>query len=229
MDFHRLVGAKGIVNTPSSVSFFFQSLLFPHTPECIHRFLLLFFENGIIMAVPFHRVHSSAKKRGPTMERWKINLIVLWFGQFLAMSGMSMVMPFLPYYIQELGVKETHQVAVWSSVIFAANFVTSFMFQPIWGGIADRKGRKIMLLRSGFGMALVTGAMGFATLPVHLLFLRLLNGVISGLFLPERPLCQPTHPRKKNRFCARHAAVRGCRRNDYGAAHRRAACAIYRV
>ncbi|MCZ8512047.1 MFS transporter [Paenibacillus filicis] len=117
------------------------------------------------------------------MARWRINLIVLWFGNFLVMGGMTMIVPFLPLYIQEMGIHDPKQVATWAGVIFAGNFVTSFLFQPIWGGLADRYGRKVMLLRSGFGMAIVMTLMGLAFTPWHLFLLRMLNGVISG-FVP---------------------------------------------
>jgi len=90
------------------------------------------------------------------MTQWKKNLIVLWFGQFLVMAGMTMIMPFLTLYLQnELGVTDPHEIGIWAGVIFAGNFITAFLFQPLWGKLSDRYGRKLMLLRSGFGMAIV--------------------------------------------------------------------------
>ncbi|PZE20990.1 MFS transporter [Paenibacillus xerothermodurans] len=134
------------------------------------------------------------------MVRWRINLTVLWIGQFLVMSGMTMITPFLPLYIQDMGVTDPHEVAVWAGLIFAGNFVTSFIFQPIWGGLADRYGRKVMLLRSGFGMAVVMTLMGFAASPSHLLMLRVLNGVISGFMPAAVALLSTTTPRDKIGF-----------------------------
>ncbi|GCL71007.1 MFS transporter [Paenibacillus naphthalenovorans] len=134
------------------------------------------------------------------MERWKINLIVLWFGQFMVMSGMTMIIPFLPLYIQEMGIHDPHEVAVWAGLIFAANFVSSFIFQPIWGGLADRFGRKVMLLRSGFGMAFVMMFMGMAATPLHLLLLRLANGVISGFMPAAVALVSANTPRERMGF-----------------------------
>jgi MFS family permease len=60
------------------------------------------------------------------VNRWKLNLAVLSFGQFLVMGGMTMVIPFLPLYIQEMGVDNVEDAAIWAGVIFAGNFVTSF-------------------------------------------------------------------------------------------------------
>lgn len=134
------------------------------------------------------------------MVRWQVNLTVLWLGQFLVMGGMTMIMPFLPLYLQEMGMQDPHQVATWAGIIFAGNFFTSFLFQPIWGGLADRYGRKVMLLRSGFGMAVVMTLMGFATSAWHLLILRMLNGTISGYAPAAVALMSTNTPREKMGF-----------------------------
>ncbi|MBW4838180.1 MAG: MFS transporter, partial [Paenibacillaceae bacterium] len=100
------------------------------------------------------------------LNTWKVNLIVLWFGQFLVNAGMTMITPFLSLYLaRDLHVQGERAIGLWAGMIFAANFATSFVFQPIWGKLADKYGRKIMLLRSGFGMAIVITLMGFATQP----------------------------------------------------------------
>lgn len=135
------------------------------------------------------------------VERWKINLGVLWFGTFFVMSGMTMIIPFLPLFLQQdLGVTDESAIGVWGGAIFAANFVTSFLVQPIWGRVADRFGRKVMLLRSGFGMGLVTLLMGFATEPWHLFVLRMLNGFISGYNPAAIALVSATAPKAKMGF-----------------------------
>lgn len=135
------------------------------------------------------------------MQRWKVNLGVLWFGNFMVMAGMTMITPFLSLYLQQdLGVKGDHAIGVWGGFIFAANFVTSFFFQPFWGKISDRYGRKMMLLRSGFGMAFVMVLMGFATAPWQLLLLRMLNGVISGYSPAAVALISSTAPKEKTGF-----------------------------
>ncbi len=134
------------------------------------------------------------------MERWKINLGVLWVGTFLQMSGMSMVLPFLSLYIKELGVTDPNEISVWAGLVFSANFVTAFLFQPIWGKLSDRYGRKIMLLRSGFGMAIVNILLGLSTNVWHLLILRLLNGTISGFIPAANALVAANTPKEKSGF-----------------------------
>ncbi|MFC0558725.1 MFS transporter [Halalkalibacter alkalisediminis] len=117
------------------------------------------------------------------MIGWKRNLWILVVSQFLVISAMTMIIPFLPLYLQELGVKNPETLSIWAGVIFGANFLTAFLFSPFWGRMGDKYGRKMMILRSGFGMALVISLTAFAIGPISLLLLRLLNGMVSG-FIP---------------------------------------------
>lgn len=117
------------------------------------------------------------------MVRWKRNLLILCIGQFFVMASMSSIVPFLPLYLQELGLTNAKEISFWAGLIFAANFLTAFIFSPIWGKLADKHGRKIMVIRSGIGMAITISLMGVVTSHIQLLFLRLLSGTISG-FIP---------------------------------------------
>lgn len=112
-----------------------------------------------------------------------------------------MIIPFLSLYLQfDLGLSDPHEIGLWAGFIFAGNFITSFIFQPIWGKLADRYGRKMMLLRSGFGMSIVMVLMGFATNPLHLLLLRMLNGTISGFNPASIALISATTPKNRIGF-----------------------------
>lgn len=145
--------------------------------------------------------HELQKGSESTLKTWKVNLIVLWFGQFLVNSGMTMITPFLSLYLaKDLGVVGEHEIGIWAGFIFAANFLTSFLFQPLWGKLSDKYGRKIMLLRSGFGMAIVIALMGFAQNPWQLLLLRLLNGTISGFNPAAVSLISGTTPKDRMGF-----------------------------
>lgn len=131
------------------------------------------------------------------MKGWKRNLYILVVCQFLVVSAMTMIIPFLPLYLQELGVTDPSEVSLWAGIIFAANFLTAFLFSPLWSRLADRYGRKMMILRSGFGMALIIGLTGFAQGPLSLLCLRLLNGVISGFIPASIGLVATNTPKEK--------------------------------
>jgi MFS family permease len=134
------------------------------------------------------------------MERWKLNLAVLWVGTFLTMAGMSMIIPFISLYIKELGITDPDEISLWAGLIFSANFITAFLFQPLWGKLSDRFGRKIMLLRSGFGMSIVIILMGLATNVWHLLLLRLLNGTVSGFIPAANALVAANTPKERSGF-----------------------------
>jgi MFS transporter, DHA1 family, multidrug resistance protein len=115
-------------------------------------------------------------------EPWKRDLYILWICSFVLQLGFSLIMPFLPLYLEELNVHGP-AVELWSGVIFSANFIVMAIFSPIWGGLSDRIGRKPMMLRSAFGMGLVVWLMGLVTSAPQLLGLRLLQGIASG-FIP---------------------------------------------
>jgi MFS transporter, DHA1 family, multidrug resistance protein len=141
------------------------------------------------VAVLFVRIFRSSKymvievRGSKLVETWRKNLYILMICQFFVLSAMSMIMPFLPLYLKEMGIKNAEEAQLWSGIIFGANFFSAFIFAPIWGGLADKYGRKIMILRSGFGMAITIFLTGLTQTPLQLLCLRLLNGMISG-FIP---------------------------------------------
>ncbi|WP_026886877.1 multidrug efflux MFS transporter [Clostridium beijerinckii] len=114
------------------------------------------------------------------MEIWRKNLIVCWFGIFVAAIGMSQIAPVLPIYIQHLGVQDTASITKISGIAFGITYVISAIFSPIWGSAADKYGRKPMILRASLGMAITIGCMGFAQNVYVLIGLRLLQGVITG-------------------------------------------------
>ena len=114
------------------------------------------------------------------MKMWRKNLIVCWFGIFVAGIGMSQIAPVLPLYIQHLGVQDTASITKFSGIAFGVTYVISAIFSPIWGSAADKYGRKPMILRASLGMAITIGCMGFAPNVYILIGLRLLQGAITG-------------------------------------------------
>lgn len=114
------------------------------------------------------------------MENWKRNLIICWFGTFITMVGMSQIAPILPIYIKQLGISDVTMIEQLSGIAFGVTFVVSGIFSPIWGKLADKYGRKPMLLRASLGMAIVVLLMGFVHNVYVLIGLRLLQGTISG-------------------------------------------------
>lgn len=122
------------------------------------------------------------------MEAWRRNLYILWVTNFIMGASMSLVIPFLPIYIQQLGIHRMSSLEMWSGVVFAATFLVSALIQPVWGRLSDRVGRKVMLIRSGAGMAFVMAAMGLVQNVWQLLALRGLLGAVAGFIVSATAL-----------------------------------------
>lgn len=74
---------------------------------------------------------------------WKRNLAVVWLGCFLTGAAFSLVMPFLPLYVEQLGITGHSQLNMWSGLVFSITFLFSAIASPLWGGLADRRGVKL--------------------------------------------------------------------------------------
>lgn len=131
---------------------------------------------------------------------WQRTLVVVWIVEFIALIGFSMVLPFLPFYVQELGVTGEADIKVWSGIILGSYAVTMALFAPIWGTLADRYGRKLMLERAMFGSAAVMILMAFVQTPTQLLILRLLQGVLTGTVAAATTLIASIVPRERTGY-----------------------------
>ena len=129
---------------------------------------------------------------------WKRNLTIAWIGCFLTGAAFSLVMPFLPLYVEQLGVTGHSQLNMWSGLVFSVTFLFSAIASPFWGGLADRKGRKIMLLRSALGMSIVMVMMGLAQNIWQFLILRALLGLLGGFIPNANALIATQIPRHKS-------------------------------
>lgn len=133
-----------------------------------------------------------------TIESWKINLISVWFGCFFTGLAISQIIPFLPLYIEQLGIKGGDALSLWSGLTFSITFVISAAVAPLWGSLADRKGRKLMLLRAAFGMGVVILLQAFVTQAWQLLLLRALMGLTSGYIPNAMALVAAQVPRDRS-------------------------------
>jgi MFS family permease len=111
---------------------------------------------------------------------WRRNLYVCLFGSFVNMAGMTILLPFLPNYIRDLGVSDETAVVFWSAAAFSASFIAAGLVSPIWGYLADLYGRKPMLIRACLGMTIAISAMGMARNVYELVALRALAGFLGG-------------------------------------------------
>lgn len=108
-----------------------------------------------------------------------------------------MFLPFLPLYVRQLGVTEAGQVERVSGLLFAAPFFAATVATPVWGFLGDRHGRKLMVVRASFGLALTTLLMGFATTIPQLLILRVMQGAVSGFIAASLALMASSAPRER--------------------------------
>jgi MFS family permease len=111
---------------------------------------------------------------------WRRNLIVCVFGSFTTIVAMTLMLPFLPLYVEQLGVKDHAAIVQWSGVAYGATFFTAALTAPLWGKLADLYGRKPMLIRASLGMAVIMSLMGMAHNVWQLVGLRLLAGLLGG-------------------------------------------------
>lgn len=111
---------------------------------------------------------------------WKKNVYVLAFGSCLVGLGFSLILPFLSLYISTLGNYSKTELSFWSGAVFAATYLVQMFVSPLWGKLADKKGRKLMILRASLGMGIVIIGMGCVTTAWQLFILRLLQGFFSG-------------------------------------------------
>jgi DHA1 family multidrug resistance protein-like MFS transporter len=114
------------------------------------------------------------------MELWKRNLYLTWSGQILGMIGFAMVIPYIPIYIEELGVPDKNEAALITGLISTLAFILMAIMAPLWGVLGDRYGRKSMLTRAMFGGFVIVGAMCLVQDVWQLSILRVAQGAITG-------------------------------------------------
>jgi DHA1 family multidrug resistance protein-like MFS transporter len=108
---------------------------------------------------------------------------VLAGAQLLTVSAMAAVLPFIPFFVRELGVTDRAAVERWSGLIFSGPFLAAGLMSPVWGALGDRFGHKAMVVRAIAGLAVVNLALVFVQTPLQFWVLRLLQGMITG-FIP---------------------------------------------
>lgn len=117
---------------------------------------------------------------GARAAPWRRTLLFVWVSQFCSSAGFSFALPFAPFYIQELGVTDPTRLKYWVAFFVSATPLSLAIFSPIWGALADRYGRRIMLLRATFAGSVVLALMGMVRSVEALILLRLCQGVFTG-------------------------------------------------
>lgn len=139
----------------------------------------------------------SALRRAEVPVAGRLSFGILLVSQLAATAGFMFVMPFMPLYVEQLGVEDPGRAAAWAGFFNAAAALTMALTAPLWGRLADRYGPKSMLLRAAFAGAVIVGLMGLATSPWHVLVLRLIQGSLTGTVAAATVLASATAPEGK--------------------------------
>ncbi len=134
---------------------------------------------------------------GRNSQHWKRNLAVCVFGSFTTLVSLTLLLPFLPIYVEELGVKDSASIVQWSGLAFGATFLATGLTAPLWGHLSDRFGRKPMLVRAALGMAAVMPLIGMAHNVYQLTLLRFVAGLIGGYASSSTLLVATQTPRDR--------------------------------
>ncbi|MFN2165728.1 MAG: MFS transporter [Anaerolineae bacterium] len=134
------------------------------------------------------------------MDRWKRTFVSSFIAQVLSVIGFSFVLPFLPFFIRELGVADEAQQAWWSGIVLAASGVTFFLCGPLWGALADRWGRKPMVVRAMFAGTVVLYLMSCVQTVGQLLLCRLAQGATTGTIAASVALVASVTPQRRSGF-----------------------------
>ena len=144
-------------------------------------------------------ISSPVMVEAPEVEAkpfWRRNLVVLWIAEFGALFGFAVSTPFVPLLLHtDLGVRSSHDLALWSGAIAAVAALGMGLASPVWGLLADRFGRKSMLIRSLVGGGVTVALMAFARSPAELFVLRLVQGLVSGTVPAANALVAAETPR----------------------------------
>jgi DHA1 family multidrug resistance protein-like MFS transporter len=133
--------------------------------------------------------------RGPS--GWQRNVWALSLSVFIAFVGFQFFSPFLPLYVRELGVTDPAAIALWSGVLAAVTPTVSGLLAPLFGRLADRFGRKMMLIRSLAGFTVIIAAMGLVTSVQQLFAARFLQGLFAGFTPMAMAVASVSAPREK--------------------------------
>lgn len=123
---------------------------------------------------------AGASPRTNGLPQWRRNLVAVTGASFIGFAGFTLVMPFLPLYFLELGVTDPGAIALWSGMTLGVTPAMTAVLGPLWGRLADRFGRKLMVERSIFSFIVIMAAMAWATEPWHVFGLRLVQGFFAG-------------------------------------------------
>ncbi len=111
---------------------------------------------------------------------WQRTVQVVVITQAVILVGFNFAFPFLPLFIQELGVRSEGELAVWTGLTIGISGLAMGLISPVWGLLADRFGPKSMLVRSIGAGSILLALQSTITSVGQLLAIRVLQGAFTG-------------------------------------------------
>jgi len=128
---------------------------------------------------------------------WRRNLYAAWLAQILSITGFGFVLPFVPFYIQELGVTDPDQLRLWTGILSSAPALSMAVMAPVWGLVADRWGKKLMLLRAMLFGSIILSLLSITRSVQAVLVLRICQGLFTGTITASAALIATGTPRER--------------------------------
>jgi DHA1 family multidrug resistance protein-like MFS transporter len=143
---------------------------------------------------------ESNRTENPRFPRWRRTLYIMVFCQVITAFGFSSIFPFLSLYVKSLGSAAALDTDMLAGLVFSGQALTMMIASPVWGALADRWGRKLMVERAMFGGALILGMMAFVRSAEELVLLRAVQGLITGTVGAANALVAAVVPRERTGY-----------------------------
>lgn len=122
---------------------------------------------------------TGSRRRQPAPD-WRHTLRAMVGIQFVMTMAFSMLSPIMPLFLPMLGVQSAGSVAIWAGILAGTSSFVAAFASPLWGRLADKRGRKLMLLRSSLAIGVFAALMGAATNVWQMFAARALMGIFAG-------------------------------------------------
>lgn len=129
-------------------------------------------------------------------ENWRSNFRILWFGSLITDMGNAMTLPFIVLFIDTLGNFSKAELNLLGAAAFSLTYLSKGLVSPLWGRLADLKGRKLMCLRASGVMTFTIFMVGLSPNVWFLLVFRCLQGAFSGYINNANALMSVSAPKQ---------------------------------
>ncbi|WP_419875379.1 MFS transporter [Candidatus Pristimantibacillus sp. PTI5] len=130
------------------------------------------------------------------LQSWQRTMWILWFGVLFCSSSYTMSVPFLPLFLFDLGVPES-SVNLWAGIVHSSAFLVGAVMAPLWGLLADKYGKRKMVIRAGLSLAVIYALIAFVQTPWQLVGVRMLHGFVGGFVPASMSIVATVAPKEK--------------------------------